>query len=138
MSNYRVISSDNHVIEPLDLWTSRTESKFKDRVPHLERLEEGDWWICDGLKIEGVGLGTQAEVRFDEPGYLPWPPTTVRRPLYGPPAIDNLVIKGSIAVVERGVSAEGMTPDMNRTTAGHPLLCSRGVSEPAKKLATQS
>ena len=70
MSSYRVISSDNHVIEPLDLWTSRAESKFIDRVPHLERLEEGDWWICDGLKIEGVGSGTQAGVRFEEPEKL--------------------------------------------------------------------
>ena len=51
MSNYRVISSDDHVIEPLDLLTTRTESKFKDRVPHLERLEEGDWWICEELKV---------------------------------------------------------------------------------------
>ena len=35
MSSYRVISSDNHVFEPTDLWTSRGESKFKDRLPHV-------------------------------------------------------------------------------------------------------
>ena len=65
MSSYRVISSDNHVIEPEDLWTSRGESKFKDRAPHLERLEEGDWWFCDGQKLLGVTNGTQVGVRFE-------------------------------------------------------------------------
>ena len=70
MSSYRVISQDNHIIEPADLWTSRAESKFKDRAPHLERLEGGDWWFCDGLQIEAVAGGTQAGVRFEEPEKL--------------------------------------------------------------------
>jgi hypothetical protein len=34
MANYRVISSDNHVFESPDLWTSRAKPAFKDRV-HL-------------------------------------------------------------------------------------------------------
>ena len=71
MSSYRVISSDNHVVEPMDLWTSRGESKFKDRLPHVERLEEGDWWICDGQKgFDVAGTGALAGVRFEEPEKL--------------------------------------------------------------------
>ena len=71
MSSYRVISSDNHVVEPVDLWTSRAESRFKDRVPHLERLEEGDWWVCDGAMVQDAGTsGAQAGVRFVEPETL--------------------------------------------------------------------
>ena len=59
MSSYRVISQDNHVIEPVDLWTSRAESKYAWRVPHVEDLgEEGDYWICDGRKIIGVTAGS--------------------------------------------------------------------------------
>ena len=50
MADYRVISQDNHVIEPADLWTSRAESKFKDRAPHLEHLDQGDWWIAMATK----------------------------------------------------------------------------------------
>ena len=38
MSSYKIISQDNHVIEPIDLWTSRAESKFAWRVPHVENL----------------------------------------------------------------------------------------------------
>ena len=70
MSSYRVISSDNHVFEPLDLWTSRGESKFKDRVAHIESLEQGDWWVCDGMKVMIVSAATQTGVRFEEPEKL--------------------------------------------------------------------
>ena len=66
MADYRVISSDNHVFEPVDLWTSRAASKFKDRVPHIKRLEDGDWWFCDGKKVIGLSDGVQAGARFEE------------------------------------------------------------------------
>ena len=70
MPSYRVVSSDNHVMEPVDLWTSRSESKFKDRVLHLERLQEGDWWFCDGLQVSPAAAGAHAGVRFEEPETL--------------------------------------------------------------------
>ena len=70
MSSYRVISSDNHVVEPVDLWTRRAGSKLKNRVPHVKHLEDGDWWFCDGLKVMDVGVGAQAGVRFEEPEKL--------------------------------------------------------------------
>ena len=70
MASYRVISSDSHVTEPEDLWTSRSDSKIKDRVPHIERSENGDQWFCDGLKVCAVSVGTQVGVRFEKPETL--------------------------------------------------------------------
>jgi predicted TIM-barrel fold metal-dependent hydrolase len=70
MSSYKVISSDNHIHEPVDLWTSRMDLKFKDRAPHIEHLEEGDWWFCDGRKVLGGGGGANAGVRFEDPDKL--------------------------------------------------------------------
>ncbi len=70
MPDYRVISSDNHVYEPVDLWTSRAEPKLKDHMPHIERLEDGDWWFCDGYKIAGTGAGSQPGVRFEDQSKL--------------------------------------------------------------------
>ena len=70
MADYRVISSDNHVFEPVDLWTSRADSRFKDRMPHIKRLEDGDWWFCDGEKIVGTADATQAGLRFEDPSQL--------------------------------------------------------------------
>jgi predicted TIM-barrel fold metal-dependent hydrolase len=66
MAEYRVISSDNHVHEPPDLWITRSESKFKDRVPSLIREEDGDWWYCDNHRVIGVGAGSQTGMRFEE------------------------------------------------------------------------
>jgi len=56
MADYRVISSDNHVMEPPDLWTDRIDAKFRDRAPATRREEDGDGWYCDGLRIT-TGFG---------------------------------------------------------------------------------
>ena len=71
MGSYRVISSDNHVFEPQDLWTSRVEPKFRDRAPRVVRLDNGDdWWFCDNKKVIHMAAGTQTGIRFDEPDKL--------------------------------------------------------------------
>ena len=67
MSNYKVVSSDSHVFEPAGLWTERIETKFKDRAPRIQRFEDGEWWVCDGNKVVGLGAGAQAGKRFEEP-----------------------------------------------------------------------
>ena len=69
MSSYRILSSDDHVIEPADLWTSRVEPKFRDRVPHIERREDGNWWYCDGQRVL-FAAGSQAGKRFEDPHAL--------------------------------------------------------------------
>ncbi len=71
MSGYRIISSDNHVVEPPDLWTTRIDPKFKGREPHVVRLEDGsDRWFTDGIKGQGMFAGAQPGVRFVEPENL--------------------------------------------------------------------
>jgi len=49
-----VISSDSHIIEPPDLWTSRIDRPFRDRAPRVERIDGTDWWICNGKTIGSV------------------------------------------------------------------------------------
>jgi len=64
-----IISVDDHVVEPPDLWTERIPAKYKDRAPRVERdsaefhfeggvfsYEKGvkggepcDWWLYDDL-----------------------------------------------------------------------------------------
>jgi len=67
MANYRVISSDNHVFESPELWTSRAKPAFKDRVPQLVREYDGDWWFCDGHRVIGLSPGAQTGMRFEAP-----------------------------------------------------------------------
>jgi predicted TIM-barrel fold metal-dependent hydrolase len=70
MATYRLISSDSHVYEPQDLWTSRMPAPFQDRAPHLISREDGDWWYCDGRKVTGTAAGSQTGRRFEEPDAL--------------------------------------------------------------------
>ena len=71
MGNYRIISSDNHIYEPADLWTSRIESKYKDRCPRIERFDDGgDIWVCDGTRGQSAAQGTNAGLRFVDPGSI--------------------------------------------------------------------
>ena len=77
----RIISVDDHVVEPPDLWTSRLPSRFRERGPRLVRergrpvatafapwqpSDDGDWadiWYYDDLVAPvsrmsaAVGLG---------------------------------------------------------------------------------
>ena len=67
MSNYKVISSDSHIVEPADLWTARSEPVWKERMPRLVREEgDADVWYCESQKLMGVTLGAQAGVRFED------------------------------------------------------------------------
>lgn len=72
MAGYRIISSDDHVFERPDLWTSRVEPRFCDRAPQVVRLDDGnDWWFTDGVGATGhFAGGSQAGTRFDEPEKL--------------------------------------------------------------------
>ena len=70
MDKPRIISSDSHVVEQRDLWTSRMPSKFKDRAPHIVSEEDADWWFCDGRKVASLAIGTQVGLRFEAPEKL--------------------------------------------------------------------
>ena len=68
MPKYKVISSDSHVFEPADLWTSRIEPRFRARAPHVVRQGEYDQWYVDGdMKVGAIGLVSQAGTRFEAP-----------------------------------------------------------------------
>ena len=67
MADYRVISSDNHIYEPAELWTSRIESKYKDRCPQLMPFQDGQVWVCDGRRGQGLAQGTNPGRRFEDP-----------------------------------------------------------------------
>ena len=58
--NSGLISVDDHVQEPPELWTRRlSNTRWADRVPHLETQPDGtQYWIVDGsaLPLPGVGL----------------------------------------------------------------------------------
>ena len=56
-----LMSADNHIVEPPDLWTSRIEKKFRDRAPHVVQGDDHDWWYVEGDQCLGsMGNTTNA------------------------------------------------------------------------------
>ena len=70
MGDYRIISSDSHVVEPPDVWTDRMAPKFGDRTPRLVSEGDVDWWYVDGMKTNSCQVGSQAGVRFEDPEHI--------------------------------------------------------------------
>src|SRR5262249_2909463 len=68
---YTVYSSDSHVIEPVDLWTSRMEPRWRDRAPRIEALEDTDIWVVGrDTRLAVVGIQDQAGFRFESPSRI--------------------------------------------------------------------
>jgi predicted TIM-barrel fold metal-dependent hydrolase len=65
-----LIDADAHVTEPPDVWVSRVPSRYRDRVPHVDKEEGRDVWLLDGVKISTVGttaLGAWPNRPYDQP-----------------------------------------------------------------------
>jgi predicted TIM-barrel fold metal-dependent hydrolase len=68
MTSYRIISSDSHVFEPADLWTTRIDAPYRGRGPRVVRDGQYDQWVVeDHKKVGSIGLVSQAGVRFEAP-----------------------------------------------------------------------
>lgn len=61
-----MLSSDSHVVEPPDVFTSRTAAKYADVVPRVERIDESDWWIVGGEKTFSYSGPSSAGWRFED------------------------------------------------------------------------
>src|SRR5579871_4485129 len=57
-----MLSSDSHIVEPHDLWEGHGGA-LAERMPRVEHLDDGDWWIVDGYKTMSF-LGIQTGDRF--------------------------------------------------------------------------
>jgi uncharacterized protein len=45
----KFISADGHVMEPADLWTTRMDSRFRGRAPHVKAGADADYLHIEGL-----------------------------------------------------------------------------------------
>lgn len=64
-----MISSDSHIIEPPDLWTSRLDRSLRDRAPHV--VDDPDtheqWWVVGAQRTLSFAGGAQTGDRFTKP-----------------------------------------------------------------------
>ena len=39
----RIVSADDHIVEPPDIWVTRLPKRFRDAGPRIEQLPTGSW-----------------------------------------------------------------------------------------------
>lgn len=67
----RLIDADTHINEPPGLWIDRVPSQYRDQVPRMERFEEGDAWVMEGVK-DPINFGLNAAATLPKPDRRPW------------------------------------------------------------------
>jgi uncharacterized protein len=56
---YGLISVDDHVVEPPQLWTERlSRARWGERIPHVEESDGDACWVVDGRTLPLVGRGS--------------------------------------------------------------------------------
>ena len=74
---YKIISVDDHLVEPPDMFEGRLPARFADRAPRVERDDHGiDYWIFEDVRVPLLGAdsikgwepmkGYLGPVNFDE------------------------------------------------------------------------
>jgi predicted TIM-barrel fold metal-dependent hydrolase len=61
-----VVSTDDHVVEPGDIWQTRLPAKLRDRGPRLVSLDDRDAWEFRGERRDITGLAAAAGQRFED------------------------------------------------------------------------
>ena len=72
MNDMILVSVDDHVCEPPDMWERHLSPKWKDRAPRLVTKEDGtNLWVFEGQQIPNVGLNAVAGRPPEEYGVEP-------------------------------------------------------------------
>jgi hypothetical protein len=83
MNDMILVSVDDHVCEPPDMWNDFLPSKWKDRAPRLVHKPNGiDVWVFEGKEIPNVGLNAVSGRAPEEYGMEPTALSQLRKGCY--------------------------------------------------------
>lgn len=71
MNDLVIVSVDDHVIEPPDMFRQHMPAHLLDKAPRLIRIREGDGWEFEGARIPNFGLNAVVGRPLDEYGFEP-------------------------------------------------------------------
>src|SRR5688572_26255199 len=67
-----LVSVDDHLVEPPDLFEGHIPDKYRDQAPRIERTSDGsDVWKFNGATIPNIGLNAVAGRPKEEYGIEP-------------------------------------------------------------------
>lgn len=114
-----LVSLDDHIVEPPEMFEGRIPAKFADRAPRVIQNGEGDdVWLFDGKQSAYLGLNAVVGRPPDEYGLEPTSYSEFRPGCFG---IHERV---------KGMSANGVLGSLNFPS--FPRFCGQLFSEAAK------
>ncbi|MBI4514810.1 MAG: amidohydrolase [Deltaproteobacteria bacterium] len=64
--DYMLISTDDHIIEPPDVWHGRLEAKYQSRAPQIVELDGEERWVFEDQKLINTGLSVMAGKKYED------------------------------------------------------------------------
>jgi predicted TIM-barrel fold metal-dependent hydrolase len=64
--DYRLISTDDHIIEPPDVWKDRLEAKYAAGAPKVVEVGGEERWLFEDRKLINVGLSVMAGKKYED------------------------------------------------------------------------
>ncbi|MFC7886294.1 amidohydrolase family protein [Streptomyces sp. NPDC057376] len=94
-----LISVDDHILEPANLWVDRVPAKDRERVPHMVKDDRlGEVWVYDGKRHATTGLSAVAGKSKEDFSPEPVGYSEMRRACYDPVArIEDMNRAGILA-----------------------------------------
>jgi predicted TIM-barrel fold metal-dependent hydrolase len=95
-----IISVDDHVIEPKDVWQDRVPARLRDRAPRWQRDDEGGAWVYEDRRFPLHGLNAISGLPKEEWSVRPLDLDTIRPAYYDAKArVDDMDADGVLAQV---------------------------------------
>jgi hypothetical protein len=66
-----LVSVDDHVVEPPDMFDNHLPDRWKDEAPKVVRTDDKDVWVYEGSEIPNIGLNAVAGRPPEEWGFEP-------------------------------------------------------------------
>jgi predicted TIM-barrel fold metal-dependent hydrolase len=81
-----LISVDDHILEPPNVWVDRVPARDRDRAPHMVEEDGMDYWVYDGKRYPSSGLSAVVGKTKEEFSPEPLPYREMRPGCYDPVA----------------------------------------------------
>lgn len=71
MDDMVLVSVDDHVVEPPDMYKNHVPAKYRDRAPRIEERKGAQVWVFEGMVAPNIGLAATVGRKREELGLEP-------------------------------------------------------------------
>jgi predicted TIM-barrel fold metal-dependent hydrolase len=100
MNDLIIVSVDDHVVEPPDMFHDHMPKHLLDKAPRLIRVREGDGWEFEGMRMPNFGLNAVVGRPQEEYGFEPASYEDIRKGTFDLKArVDDMNVNGILGSI---------------------------------------